>query len=38
MFAKLKPWILTFVGVGVSLFIINRVPAIRNVIFGNSSN
>lgn len=31
---KLKPWLLTFVGVAVSLAIINRVAFVRNLVYG----
>jgi hypothetical protein len=34
MFSKIKPWLLTFVGVAVSLAIINRVTAIRTLVYG----
>lgn len=33
MLAKLKPWLLTFVGVAVSLYVINRVAVLRNIVF-----
>jgi hypothetical protein len=31
---KLKPWLFTFVGVVVSLAIINRVAFVRNLVYG----
>lgn len=34
---KLKPWLFTFVGVVVSLAIINRVGPIRAIVYGNQS-
>jgi hypothetical protein len=30
---KLKPWLFTFVGVVVSLAIINRVAIVRNLVY-----
>ena len=32
---KIKPWLFTFVGVVVSLAIINRVPMIRALVYGS---
>lgn len=31
---KLKPWLFTFLGVAVSLAIINRVAFVRNLVYG----
>jgi hypothetical protein len=31
---RIKPWLFTFLGVAVSLAIINRVPMIRAFVYG----
>ena len=31
---RIKPWLFTFLGVAVSLAIINRVPMIREFVYG----
>ncbi len=35
---RIKPWLFTFVGVVVSLAIINRVPFIRSLVYGSTTN
>jgi len=35
---RIKPWLFTFVGVVVSLAIINRVSFIRNLVYGPATN
>lgn len=35
---RIKPWLLTFVGVVVSLAIINRVPFIRSLVYGPTAS
>lgn len=35
---RIKPWLLTFVGVVVSLAIINRVPFMRSLVYGPTAS
>lgn len=34
---RIKPWLFTFLGVVVSLAIINRVAFIRNLVYGSTT-